>query len=410
MDELIRDAMHHALDSEPTPAGLRWRVIDAVPMRSERRSPVTRRSFQWTSGLVAALLALAIVVGLIYSRGLLTSQVHHRPLPIGGSLLSPEGVAIGPDGSVYVSDYIAGLVFRIDPQGRAFRFAGGGNGTDGPATEAHLQHPVGIAVDQSGLVYIAEAFHGNLSVGNTWPGDIKRIDRGGQISTFAQGGGLQDPAGLAIDSVGTLYFSDYGGNVGSLDRFGNLSWLEGPSIDPPVPSPGYIAFDAKGNLYMSDRAPFVQGAPGGCRIVRMTPDKVFSIVAGTGTCGFTGDGGPATRAAINDPNGIAFDSSGNLYFADANNHRVRRVDSHGVITTVAGTGVAGSFGDSPTQASRAQLGYPFGLAISRDGFLYVSDASCACENPAVPGNVRIINLANGVITTALKGGIPFPAN
>jgi sugar lactone lactonase YvrE len=410
VDEMIRDAMHHALDPEPTPAGLRWRVIDAVPMHRERRSPLPRLRSQWAAGLVAALLALAIVVGLMYTRGLLPTQVHPRPVPIGTSLLSPEGVAIGPDGSVYVSDYVAGLVFRIDPNGRAFRFAGGGTGTDGPATEAHLQHLVGVAVDQSGNVYVAEAFHGHSSFASNAPGDIKRIDRRGQISTFAQGGGLLDPNGLAIDSVGTLYFSDYGGNVGSLDRFGNPTWLEGPSVGPPVPSPGYMAFDAKGNLYISDRAPSMAGAPGGCRILRMTPDKVFSIVAGTGTCGFTGDGGPATRAEINDPNGIAFDAGGNLYFSDANNHRVRRIDSHGVITTVAGTGVPGSSGDNPTQASKAQLGYPFGLAISTGGFLYISDASCSCDNPAVPGNVRMMNLANGLITTVLKGGIPFPAN
>ena len=410
MDELIRSAMRDALGVEPTPAGLRWRVIDAVPMRRDRESSMPRLSFQWLGGVVAALLAIAIVAGLMYIGGLRPSQVQPRPLRMGGSLVSPEGVAIGPDGSVYVSDYVAGLVFRIDPRGLVSRFAGGGSGTDGPALEAHLLHPAGVVVDQSENVYVAEQFSGDAILGSVQPGGIKRIDSAGQIAPFALGGGaLRNPVGLAIDHVGTLYFSDFGGNVGSLDRSGNITWLAVPIVGGPAPSPGYMAFDARGNLYVSDRAPVAEGEPGGCRILRMTPDKVFSIVAGTGTCGYSGDGGSATRAEINDPNGIAFDSSGNLYFADSNNHRVRRIDSHGMITTIAGTGIAGSFGDNPTQASKAQLGYPFGLAIGPAGILYIADASCACDHPTVPGNVRVMNLGNGLITTKLKGGIPFPA-
>jgi sugar lactone lactonase YvrE len=403
MDELIRSRMHDALDVEPSPAGLRHTVIWAVPM-DRPASRMRKESFQWAGGLVAALLAIAVVIGLMYSRGLIMSPVKPMPAPPTIRFMAPEGVAIAPDGSVYIADE-AGLVLQLRPDGSVRRVAGGGSGGDGKAVNASLQHLVGIAVDRNGYIYVAEAFHGHVSSGRSWPGDVRRIDPAGAITTLAGSPALQDPTGLALDSVGTLYFSDFNGTLGRFDRYGNIAWLDSPSLAGPVASPGYLAFDAAGNLYFSDRAPVTPGSPGGCRIVRMTPNKVFTVVAGTGVCGMSGDGGPATSAMIDDPGGIAFDSHGNVYFADSNNHRVRRIDANGMITTVVGTGAIGIAGDGGP-AKTAHLTYPFGLAIAGD-LLYIGDATCNCETAASPGRIRLVNLTTGVITTVVNGLTPI---
>lgn len=106
-----------------------------------------------------------------------------------------------------------------------------------------------------------------------------------------------------------------------------------------------------------------------------------------------------SAAQLNDPNGIAFDSAGNLYFADSNNHRIRRVDRNGIITTVAGTGVAGFSGDGGA-GTRAQLQWPFGLAMAPGDLLYIAESSCSCMTPTTPGRIRVLRLSDDIITTA----------
>lgn len=405
MDDLIRARIHEALDVEPPPRDLRHFAIWAVPMPEQAKPRRPKFTFQW-AGAVAALLAIAIVVGLIFTHGLLKPQINSKPRPGSVRFASPEGIAIGPDGTVYVSDWATGILFRIDSAGRLVPVAGGGSGTGRKAIDVHLQRLVGVAVDRNGYIYVAEAYRGN----NTLPGDIRRIDPSGAITTLGEGA-LENPQGLALDSVGTLYFSQFNGSLGSFSLGGyshvvTLSWLETPPLPGPLVNPGYMAFDSRGNLFFSDKAPTSPGAPGGCRIVRMTPDKVFSVVAGTGVCGFSGDGGPAAAAQLDDPNGIAFDSEGNLYFSDAKNHRIRRIDTAGVITTVAGTGQIGTSGDGGP-AREARLSYPFGMGIASGDRMYFSDASCSCDQPTTPGRVRVIDLRSGVISTIVSGTTPI---
>jgi len=160
------------------------------------------------------------------------------------------------------------------------------------------------------------------------------------------------------------------------------------SIIPGVPiKPGYLIFDSAGNLLVADRATFQKT---GCRIVRITPAGAMKVIAGTGICGFTGDGGPAVAAQLNDPNGLAIDSAGNLYFADSNNQRIRRIDENGIVTTVAGTGSSGSKGDNGPGA-KAELASPFGIAIAPGDLLYVAEGDGK--------RVRLLNLSSGIITT-----------
>jgi hypothetical protein len=186
-----------------------------------------------------------------------------------------------------------------------------------------------------------------------------------------------------------------------VDSNRNLSPLDTSTLPLPKLFPGYLAFDAAENLYIADRAPipasslYAAGPGGGCRIVRYARDGMISVIAGTGVCGFSGDGGPATAAKLDDPNGIAFDSSGNLYFADSNNHRIRRIDRHGTITTVAGTGTAGYGGDGGP-GTKAMLESPFGIAMAPGNLLYISDAS---DNS---GRVRVLRLSDGTIRTIVS--------
>jgi len=401
VDELIRDTMHDALDAEPPPAGLRARVIASVPMRDRTRRrplrPRLQRTGQFAAGFVAGLLTIAVIAGLLYSRQALSS-----PSSGGGShpasaprLISPEGIAVAADGTVYVSDYEGNRIFRLLPGGDLVSIAGGGVGLDGKATNAYLWHPTGLALDHQG----------NLFVADNSGGSVRHIDGHGVISTLTS---LYGTYGLAVDSTGVLYVGTYFGVLRRIDSSGSSTDLDLSSLPPPALQLGDMAFDSAGNLYFSDQAPTtgINGNPaGGCRIIRLnlaqkqTPVE-GTVIAGTGTCGFSGDGGPARSAQLNNPVGIVFDTAGNLYFADAENHRIRRIDKNGIITTVAGTGVSGYAGDGGP-ATKAQLSYPLGLGITSDGVIYIADPNADPANS--PARVRAFRISDGTITTVASG-------
>jgi sugar lactone lactonase YvrE len=414
VDELIRSKMHEALDVEQPAADLRSRVLSSLPANEPRIRHVWTLSAQWAPGFIAVLLAIAVVVGLIYVGGALTpfipgGQLRHAAPP---RLMSPEGIVVAPDGSVYVSDYVGGYVFELGPSGLV-AIAGTGQGGDGGlALNASVKTPAGLALDSNGNLFVVEQCLQR----------IRRIDPNGIIATFAGNGhagcgpsnaapnnfsgdggaatsaGLSSPLGLAFDSSGALYVGDTGSaHVRRIDLNGTISSLDTSSLTIGISYPGYLAFDASGNLYVSDRT--LGPGTGSCRIVRFNPDGKSSVVAGTGTCGYGGDGGAALAAQLNDPNGIAFDSAGNLYFADSNNHRIRRIDRNGIITTVAGTGVAGFSGDGGP-GTRAELQSPFGLAMASGDLLYIAEATCGCTKPTTPGRIRVLRLSDDTITTA----------
>jgi sugar lactone lactonase YvrE len=416
VEELIRSQMHDALDIEAPPPHLRANVMGSLPVGRQARRPASaplQLTGRWAAGVVATVLAIATIVGLLYSRGLI-GPVPVRPQPAPpAALISPEGVLIGADGSVYLSDLLGDRVFKVRKDGRVVVVAGGGVEGDGPATKAWLDHPVGLTFDRAGNLYIADATGGSIRI----------VDPGGVISTLTtrDGSGASVrflgyfPMGIAFDSLGVLWVSQLNGTIQSIDPNGNRSILDTSSLPPPTWVPGYIAFDPAGNLYISDRArsvaydPIFEDPGGGCRIVRVSSDKKLSVIAGTGVCGYSGDGGLAVSAQLNDPSGIAFDSAGNLYFSDSNNHRIRRIDRNGIITTVAGTGIGGYSGDGGP-ATQAQLEYPFGIGITPAGLLYFADATCSCWNPVAPGHLRALNLSNDVVTTVMSGQTPIQAS
>ena len=267
----------------------------------------------------------------------------------------------------------------MDPVGTITTVAGigepGYGGDGGPASRAPLSFPSGVAVDKAGKVYITDS--GNHRV--------RLIDATGTITTIAGTGEagydwegpavkarLAQPSGVAVDGTGNVYITgndNFG--VRRIDASGILS--EAPSSSEPYDGPDDehrqtrdrgLAVDAAGNLYIANID--------NNYVRRVDATKTVSVIAGTKEAGYAGDRGPAVEAQLNYPAGVALDKAGNLYIADTGNHRIRRVDTAGIITTIAGTGEPGYGGDGGL-AVEAQLASPFALTVDSSGNLYFVD-------------------------------------
>ncbi len=202
--------------------------------------------------------------------------------------------------------------------------------------------------------------------------------------------------GVAVDRSGNLYISDTDhhrvrkvwntGIITTLAGTGTAGFSGdgGPAAKAQLNLPYGVAVDASGNVYIADL--------GNQRVRRVAPDGTIATVAGTGDAGYSGDGSAATLAKLHTPRNVAVDASGNLYISEFEGHRVRKVASNGTITTFAGNGIAGYRGDGGP-ATAAQLGYPAGLAAGSDGAVYIADS----------GNNRIRKVSQGVISTVLGG-------
>jgi sugar lactone lactonase YvrE len=345
------------------------------------------------------------------------------------------GLAIDEVGSLYIADQGNNRVRRVDAKGVIATVAGSGAAGPGPgrvATKVELSAPEALAVDGQGNLYVSEFLHAR----------VVKISRTGQLAVVAgtgiagySGDGrravvaqLSEPAGLAFDSGGNLLIADYGNRVirkvdpagvittipasvkarlhdpvGLASRGGDLYVADAGdarvvrirasgslSVVARRVAPAYLLLDGAAKLDMTD---FVDHRIKQIDVSHSGRNGVTSLIAGTGKAGFSGDGGPATKARLNIPYGLAMDARGNLYFSDRKNNRVRRVDRHGVITTIAGSGVPGFAGDGGP-ATAARLNSPVGLAIDAGGNLYVADS----------GNNRVRRVdPHGVITTIAGG-------
>lgn len=306
----------------------------------------------------------------------------------------PSGLAVDAVGNLYVADRAAHQVFRIRPDGAKQAMAGSGVsgyvGDSGPAVSARLASPAGIVLDAAGDLFIAD--RGNHCV--------RRVDaRTGIITTFAGNGvagdsgdggpaaaaELRDPAAVAVDARGTLFIADLGNR-----RLRRASLTMGRiSTDA-----GFGEVDASAVAVAADGAVWVADAVRGVVLGRRDHGAVTTI-AGNGGLGVTGDGGAATAAFLSEPSSLARDAEGNLYIAEAGAHRVRRVDAtSGLISTAAGTGRDGYFGDGGP-ATHAALSGPQGIAFDREGCLLIADT----------GNHRVRRVArDGTITTVAGSG------
>ena len=329
-------------------------------------------------------------------------------LAVEAQLYNPRGLAVDGSGSLYIADGANHCIRRVDPSGTINTIAGtnqrGFGGDGSPAVEAELNSPVDVAVDRSGNLYIADS--GNNRIRRVDPsGTIITIAGTGQsVLSYSGDGGpaveakIASPSGLAVDSSGNLYIADtYNHRIRRVDPSGIIITIAGvgassysgdggPAITARLYRPGDVAVDSSGNLYIADTYNH--------RIRRVDPSGTISTIAGTGERGFGGDGGPAVEARLNYPSGVAVDDSGNLYIADVGNHRIRRVNSLGIINTIAGTGYEGYSGDGGP-AVAAQLTYPGDLAIDGKGNLYFTDSN--------NNRVRQVN-SSGIVTTVAGTG------
>jgi len=303
-----------------------------------------------------------------------------------------ESVAVGPDGSVYVADLDNHRVRRIDTSGIVTTVAGTGtagfSGDGGPATQAQLDSANGIAIGPDGSLYISDAAE------SVSPADrVRRVTPDGIITTVAGGGRPRDGLGdglpatqaslghlriITIGPDGSLFIADSGnarirrvgpdgiistvaGGGRPTDRLGD----GGPATQAELSDASGLAIGPNGEIYISDSV--------AQRIRRVGPDGIITTFAGTGQIGFAGDGGSAVSARLAEPYELSLARDGSLYFADAANRRIRRITPDGIIATVVGGADApDNLGDGGL-ATQAELAFPHSVAALSDGTLYVAD-------------------------------------
>jgi sugar lactone lactonase YvrE len=323
----------------------------------------------------------------------------------------PLGVAVDASGSnVVIADFGNNRVRRVDGAGNIQSLAGNGqpprqpggvyygNGYSGDgltARYATLSNPLGVARDQAGNLFIADTVNNRIRKVDAATGIIRTFVGTGDAGYSGDGGPatsarIAAPSALAVDSQGRLYFGQ--GSVirtvdkaGVITRFagsgaGGFSGDGGPATAAGISVVTGLAFDPDGNLYLSDA--------GNSRIRRIDTHGIITTVAGNGTRGFGGDGGAATAANLSSPWGLAHDTAGNLYIADAGNGRIRRVDPSGVITSVAGDGTSGYDGDGGSATDTA-LNYPVGVAVDGGGDVFVSEWGNCLVRQVEAGSGRI---------------------
>ncbi|MBX9602908.1 MAG: hypothetical protein K2X35_18030 [Bryobacteraceae bacterium] len=365
----------------------------------------------------------------VSSEGLITTVV--------AGLDHAEGVAVDASGNVFVTDYAfgeaacpydcdpryVGRILRVTPTGAVDKVAGGLNWVtnnnpgdqdeNGPATSAILQTPRGIAVDAAGIVYISDTE--NNRVRKFSPGGL--ITTAAGVNAFLYHGELactyrsiirdpplSCPVGVALDAEGNLYVADTGNSrirkISPLGVVSNIAgsgdprsyWGDGGRAeDAALYYPSGVAVDASANLYIADT--------GNSRVRKVSPEGVITTVAGNGTSGYSGDGGPAIDAQLRGPGGVAVDAFGNLYIADTADHRIRKVSPSGIITTIAGNGVTGhGFGpwSDGGPATSANLAGPRGVAVDPNGNVYIADTSHL--------SIRKVS-TSGIITTVAGAGL-----
>jgi len=314
------------------------------------------------------------------------------------SLRIPLGVHVDASGKVYIADDASNCVRVVNSAGVITTFAGTGSegysGDGGAATYANLYNPSCVASNGSGAVVIGDESR------------IRKVNSSGIISTIAGSGtdfygegiaataaAFSRTSGVAMDPSGNIYVTDYYTyrvrkitpdgiiNTSAGKAYSGSSGDGGPAILATLNSSRGVAADSAGNYFFADSGGFI--------IRKVDATGIISTVAGTGGGGFSGDYGPATSATLNAASNVAVDPAGNLLISDTNNHRIRKVDAAGIITTIAGTGVAGFSGEGGPALS-AKISSPKGIATDAAGNIYFCDR----------GNSRIRKIdTSGFITT-----------
>lgn len=333
-----------------------------------------------------------------------------------------DGIAVDKKGNIFIAIRDHNIINRVDTQGNMTLFAGTGesgfSGDGGKATDAKLKVPAGLTFDKKGNLYIADRDNHRIRKVDT-RGTITTVAGNGTAGFSGDGGKATDamlnlPSGVAIDDNGNIYISDRSNDrIRIVNSKGIITTIagngmdgykgdSGPATQAQLSRPFGLALDKKGNLYIADR--------GNNRVRKVNPQGIITTIAGDGSFFFMGDNGPAYRASIAGPTGVVVDDNGILYIADRNNNRVRAVDTQGMIRTVAGTGQQDYNGDSEV-ARDTNLYLPFGVALDPDGNLLIADRSHYRIRKVDPRRGTVITVAgNGVKMFAGDGGPATGAN
>lgn len=298
-------------------------------------------------------------------------------------LQEPVDVCLDTSQNIYMLDH-SPRVWKKTPQGANSIVAGNAlnaySGDGGPATAASLFQPQGIHVDLTGNIYVAD--YGNNRVRKISGGIINTIAGTGS-NVYNGDGGKADttnfnaPQAITIDLEGNIYLAAGFRVVHKIDTAGYTNFLignglcptgangdGGPALAGQLCVPTDVTFDPAGNLYIADAVDN--------KIRKIDLNGVVTTFAGTGTSGYSGDGGPATAAQLNYPRNVAADALGNIYISDIGNYRIRKVNQAGIISTFAGNGSAGFSGDGGS-ALAAQFDRPMGIAVDAANNVYVAD-------------------------------------
>ena len=323
---------------------------------------------------------------------------------------SPSNVAVDGNGNIYLADTSNNRIRKIDKAtGKITTIAGTGvagySGDGGAATAAQLYDPTGLVVDSIGNIYISDQGNNCIRKIDKVTGKVSTVGRNVNDNNYPT---LKGPGGLAIDHSDNIYIVDTFDRICMLDKStGNITVIAGkggysgyagdggPATAAELYTPEGVAVDSTGNIYIADTQ------NNRIRMINKTTG-IITTIAGTGVEGFSGDEGPATAAQLDNPSGVAIDSCGNVYIADSGNNRIRKINQAGIITTKSGTGVLGFSGDGGL-ATSAQMNSPRGVAVDNLGNIYFADAGnnrvrvLSVGTPVLPATILTADTSNNMV-------------
>jgi len=325
------------------------------------------------------------------------------------TMTSPCGLAVDTSGNLYFSDIGNYRIRKIDMNtGIIFNYAATGTlgygGDGGPATAALIGDPEGLACDNAGNLLICDPSNNLIRKVTTTTGIINAF--AGQAGSYGDGDNavnaeLNYPENLVTDAAGNIYIADIGGNrVRMINTSGIITTIAGngnggfsgnggPATNATLAGPSALAFDRAGNLYICDQ--------GNHAIRKVNTSGIITTIAGNGTSGYRGDGGPAINAEFHFPTGITIDTANNIYICDHDNYCIRKIDASGTINTIAGTPGSSSYTGDGSAATDATLSYPEDVSLDGLGNLYICDGGNSC--------IRKVD-TSGIITTIAGNGYP----